>query len=294
MRIPGVKTVKRHAWRLRGRLMGGDVILGYHRVAEDREDPHRLCVGPAHFEEQLDVLRVYFDLVTLSEVARGTSLRPSTPPIPEDGHPTSPSGAPRRLATLTFDDGYSDVLAAALPRVERAGAPMTVFVVADCVGEPRFPWDRDRGGVEGRPLTAAELRTLSEGPGVEIGAHTVTHPDLTALAPSEVRREVADARRRLEGFVSHPVRIHSYPHGGVNRQVRAEVHGAGYELACASRPGLVTASTDPLRLPRLWPPDPPGPAFERWLASWAGIRPASGIRSGEGGSGSDGRRKVLP
>jgi len=265
MRVPGTTTLRREYWRWRGRLLGDGVILGYHRVADDPENPHYLAVSPSHFREQIEVLRRHFDLVSLTEMARQYDLAPGNASEPVGGQPTS-----RRPLTLTFDDAYVDVLENALPQVEEYGIPVTVFVVTEVLGDKRFRWDVDRGGVEGRPVNVEELRELADRPGVDIGAHTLTHPDLTTLPLPQIQREVVESRRRLEDLLGRSVPTFAYPHGGLDHRVRSAVETAGYEMACASRSGLVTSSTDPLRLPRFWPQDIPGEAFEVWLASWAG------------------------
>lgn len=102
------------------------VILLYHRVAEAKADPFRLCVPPQRFEQQLRLLGGTLPVVPLSELVDGT-LR----------------SAPRqRSVVLTFDDGYADNLAAAQPIVAGLELPMTIFVTGDPIirGE-RFWWD---------------------------------------------------------------------------------------------------------------------------------------------------------
>ena len=102
--------------------VGRSVILMYHRVAEVEFDPWNLTVHPDRFAEQLDVLSSDYEVVPLGRVlARPDSLR-------------------HRVA-LTFDDGYSDNLAAAR-RLAGRGIPATYFVVAGQIGADReFWWD---------------------------------------------------------------------------------------------------------------------------------------------------------
>ncbi len=54
-----------------------------------------------------------------------------------------------------------------------------------------------------RVLTADEARALSRLEKVEIGAHTVSHPRLSALSPVEQEREIVTSKQRLEEIVRY-------------------------------------------------------------------------------------------
>ncbi len=79
MRIPGVKTAKLAARRLRSRQHGLGVILGYHRIGDSSWDPFGLCVSPGNFSEQVDVIRREARAVPLAQLvqesARGRGPR---------------------------------------------------------------------------------------------------------------------------------------------------------------------------------------------------------------------------
>jgi len=109
--------------RRRGRRAA---ILLYHRVAEREPDPLALCVLPAHFSEQLEVLRSERRMIGLGELVDG--LR---------------SGDVSNSAVaITFDDGYADVLTEALPRLLAVGAPATLFACTGLMAGGRAPfWD---------------------------------------------------------------------------------------------------------------------------------------------------------
>jgi len=66
-------------------------------------------------------------------------------------------------------------------------------------------------------LDASEVASLFAGH--EVAIHTVTHPHLTRLDPSQIAREVLDDRRALEDLVGYPVRGMAYPFGSYNQQV---------------------------------------------------------------------------
>lgn len=52
--------------------------------------------------------------------------------------------------------------------------------------------------------------------GHEVAAHTLTHPNLTALLPQEVIRQVEEDRRKLSNLVEYDVKGFAYPCGGIN------------------------------------------------------------------------------
>jgi glycosyltransferase involved in cell wall biosynthesis/peptidoglycan/xylan/chitin deacetylase (PgdA/CDA1 family) len=109
----------------RGRAQGRALILMYHRIAELPADPWGLAVAPERFAEQLAVLR---------EQARPLALHELVTRL-ERGRPL-----PARAVAVTFDDGYRDNLDAALPALEAAGVPATLFLATDMVGRGREPW----------------------------------------------------------------------------------------------------------------------------------------------------------
>jgi len=104
------------------RLTRRSLILLYHRITAETNDPFSLCVSPKRFEEQLEILHRCSDVITLDEL---------------DSH------AKRERVAITFDDGYLDNLEQALPVVERLGLPITVFVTSATLGSAKgFWWDR--------------------------------------------------------------------------------------------------------------------------------------------------------
>jgi peptidoglycan/xylan/chitin deacetylase (PgdA/CDA1 family) len=103
-----------------------------------------------------------------------------------------------------------------------------------------------------------QLRELRAA-GMEIGAHTVTHPILAQLGDAEARREVTEAGRALGELLREPVRLFAYPNGCPGRDygpvhVRM-VRDAGYCAAVSTARGVATAGADVYQLPRFTPWD---------------------------------------
>jgi peptidoglycan/xylan/chitin deacetylase (PgdA/CDA1 family) len=133
----------------------------------------------------------------------------------------------RRSMAITFDDGYADNLLTALPMLRDHGFGATVFVVASFADTGTTPWQH-------AALTWEQCRELAQA-GIEIGAHSRTHPDLTRLSNEELQREVAGSRAHLEDRLMMRVRVFAYPFGYLDTRIVDAVRAAGYEAACAVR-----------------------------------------------------------
>ena len=103
------------------------VILMYHRVTAATDDLWGIAIEPDRFAEQIEALKQVRQVATLDEVLAW-----------RDHGRTG--GKP--LAAITFDDGYHDALGQALPILEKADCPATVFVATGYVGSGKgFWWD---------------------------------------------------------------------------------------------------------------------------------------------------------
>lgn len=101
-------------------------ILLYHRINDSCLDPQMLTVAPANFENQLKILANDYRLISLHEMADCIRRRELAP----------------RTVAITFDDGYGDNLAIALPLLEKYKIPATVFVTTGILDRARaFWWD---------------------------------------------------------------------------------------------------------------------------------------------------------
>jgi len=124
MRLPGLKTAETFSRWLRARVLGGALILGYHRISATQEDVYEVCVSPENFAGHMEALKKYACPIGLSRLVQ--SLKQNALP-------------PKSVA-VTFDDGYADNFYEAKPVLEKYEIPATVFVCTGYLGK-EFWWD---------------------------------------------------------------------------------------------------------------------------------------------------------
>jgi peptidoglycan/xylan/chitin deacetylase (PgdA/CDA1 family) len=198
------------------------VVLCYHGIGRTtvRTDPDFLRVDPDTFRAQVELLLAAgFELVTVADLAARI----------DGGSP------PAGLAALSFDDGLDDNHDVALPILREHGAPATVYVVSGMIGKPN-PWLDPSLGC--RMMTEDELRTLVDA-GWELGAHTVTHPDLSQLDHDACLDEMVRSRDAVAAIQGRPVRTFAYPFCLYGDAAVAAAEAAGFEAAvtCHERGG---------------------------------------------------------
>jgi peptidoglycan/xylan/chitin deacetylase (PgdA/CDA1 family) len=214
-----------------GRLGLGRVpmVLMYHNVADVAEDPNQLCVTPSRFAGQMASLQ----RLGLRGVGIGTLVDAMR------------AGRQRGLVGITFDDGYVNVLEAAVPELRRHGFTASVFIISDRLSGTN-DWD---DGPAWPLLSASQVGELAAG-GMEIGSHGATHVRLAGLDAGQLDAEVSGSRASLSELIGAPVRGFAYPYGSMDAAARRAVHEAGYDYACAVETPM--ADLGLMALPRIY------------------------------------------
>jgi peptidoglycan/xylan/chitin deacetylase (PgdA/CDA1 family) len=151
---------------------------------------------------------------------------------------------------ITFDDGLASFGEIAAPMLRDHGLPVTLFVVSEAVGgDNAWRGRRDAGIPLFRVLHWDELGRLAEA-GVTIGAHSCTHPALSALDAGTAEREIVSSRERLEQRLGVTVVTFAYPYGAVGETARAVV-AREFRYGCTTRLAALSPADDPALLPRL-------------------------------------------
>ena len=160
------------------------------------------------------------------------------------------TGLPDKPILLTFDDGFEDLVEYGLPVLRRYGFGGAVFIVTERVGGTNT-WDEAQGSATHRLMTAEQIRYWAT-QGIEFGAHSRTHSDLTTLSTNELENEIVGSRDDLAKILGAPVTSFAYPFGSYNQAVYECARGA-FSLtfrADEQTPGINYLCTGPYNLQR--------------------------------------------
>jgi peptidoglycan/xylan/chitin deacetylase (PgdA/CDA1 family) len=202
------------------------LILSYHGIGRSNAsgDPGFLRVHPDAFRRQVELmLNAGFHFLTVADFAARAA-----------GGPPPPG-----LSAVSFDDGMEDNHSVLLPLLQEYGIPATVYVASGMLGQPN-PWVRGE-----RMMTADEVRAMADA-GVEVGAHSVTHPDMSTLGYDECLREMVESREALERMCGRPIRTFAYPFCTYGEAARRAARAAGFEAAVTCQ-GRGTWALDELK-----------------------------------------------
>lgn len=226
---------------------------------------------------------------------------------------------PPAAACITFDDGYQDNFAVALPILQRHGLVGSFFISTGFLNGGRM-WNDDiieairvspraiidwsefglgqydltneqgrllaidavlsklryfphaqrgatareiarRAGVEDGSalmMTSDEVRSMRAA-GMELGAHTHTHPILSGLSEREAESEIAQGKAELEAILKETVTTFAYPNGNTQRDLGLRdaeiVKRLGFVGAVTTDWGVANTRTNPYMVPRFTPWD---------------------------------------
>ena len=156
---------------------------------------------------------------------------------------------PERTAVITFDDGLADFATSAWPELAARELDATLYVTVGALGGTSR-WLAPLGAGDLPLLTRRQVVELAA-QGCEIGAHTMTHPQLDCLPRSAAAREITQSKSVLEHLLGRPVDSFAYPDGRHDAAVRQLVIDAGFRSAVAVRNELSSVGDDWFAMARL-------------------------------------------
>ncbi|HTK11593.1 MAG TPA: polysaccharide deacetylase family protein [Ktedonobacteraceae bacterium] len=212
-------------------------ILMYHSVSYASNPRFKqFAVTPAAFTEQMAYLsRHNYTPITVTQLA--------------DAYTQNGLTLPERPVVLTFDDGFADFLANALPVLQTYHFTATLYITTAFIdGTSR--WLQHEGEAS-RPMLSWQDVSEIAASGIECGAHTHTHPQLDTLTASRAKNEIEQSKKLLEDHLGQEVASFAYPYGYFTAHVRQQVREAGFRSACAVKHAMSTQNDHPFSLARV-------------------------------------------
>ncbi len=108
-------------------------------------------------------------------------------------------------------------------------------------------------------MSSGQVRALRAA-GMQIGAHTVSHPILATLDEARAADEIGRSRDTLQGLLGEKVGLFAYPNGKPGTDYRPDVHPRlvrelGFESAVSTRWAAARHGDDVFQIPRFTPWD---------------------------------------
>lgn len=108
-------------------------------------------------------------------------------------------------------------------------------------------------------MSSEQVRGLRRA-GMQIGAHTVSHPILATLDARQAADEIARSRDVLEGLLGEKVKLFAYPNGKPGTDYMPAVHPGivrelGFDAAVSTRWAAARRGEDVFQIPRFTPWD---------------------------------------
>jgi len=212
------------------------MVVLFHRVAYDWANAWTTHTDT--FIRDIRWLKAHFEMVSLEEAQRRVEL-------PRNDKP---------CIAVTFDDGYACNCDVAFPLLIEEGIPCTYFVTTENVlNGTMFEHDTLMGN-QFKPNTIEQLREAAAA-GIEIGAHTRTHPHLGKITDPETRYdEIVVARNDLQDALGYPVRRFAVPfgqHEHLSDEVFQMCHESGFDCVVSAYGGYNWPGGDPFHLQRM-------------------------------------------
>lgn len=217
------------------------VVLCYHSV---HSTTPFASATPRVFEQHLIWLKQHCTIVPFSQI---TAV-------------VSGSGEGYPCVAITFDDGYVDNYECAFPLLQRYEVPATFFLTVgfmerDPAVVERFEILRRTRAEDLHSLTWVQAREMLRA-GMEVGAHTYSHPNLARLDRPAAEVELRRSKEIMEDRLGQRISLLAYPFGRPKLNFTSEtvevVAQVEYEYAAAATSRAVRVTDCRLVIPRFF------------------------------------------
>lgn len=207
-------------------------ILTYHSIDNSGSV---ISTSPEKFRSQMQYLSdSSCNVISLNEIA--TSIREKQP-------------FPPRSLAITFDDGFKNNYDIAYPILKEYEFKATIFPVTDYCGRNN-QW-------HGQPAEIPVLEIMNwdeviemANNGIDFGAHTVNHPNLTKLTYDKAEEEITRSKSILEKRIGKTPHFFAYPYGYFNKNI-VNIVNRYFDGACSTELAIANNKSNPFILERV-------------------------------------------
>lgn len=209
-------------------------VLMYHRLIKDISEAgkHGIYVTVKQFTAQMHYLLAKgFTPITFKELSVINRFDKT-----------------KKYIILTFDDGYEDNYTLLFPILKRFGIKAVIFYVTH---SKTNLWDtKNNSEREFNLMNSGQVAEMAAY-GIEFGAHTKSHPDLTQLSADEAEVEIKDSKKEVETITGEEVVTFAYPYGKLNDEIKLMVKQCGFKYGIATDSGPLAMHEDLFNIRRI-------------------------------------------
>ena len=155
-------------------------ILMYHSIDESGSV---ISVSPSKFKDHMRALRRQgFQTISLSKVVECIHAGRKFP---------------EKSVAITFDDGFKNNYSVAFPILKELDFMATIFLVSGQCGKIN-QWDRQTKNIPRLDLLSWDEIIEMADNGIEFGAHTVNHADLSNLSFNKAAEEITRSKSKIQ------------------------------------------------------------------------------------------------
>ena len=207
-------------------------ILTYHSIDNSGSV---ISTTPEKFRKHIQFLRESsFNVISLKEIVK--CLREH-------------SSFPSRAVAITFDDGFKNVYDMAYPVLKEFGFQATIFLVPEYCGRNN-QWNGQPKGIPSLDLLGWDEILEMANNGIDFGAHTMSHPNLSELPLEQSIEEIENSKSIIQRHLGRDVLFFAYPYGNQTEEVKTVVKNQ-FDGGCSTQLGCVTLQSDIYSLPRI-------------------------------------------
>ncbi len=204
------------------------IFLMYHYVEinENKEDFKRdsLNTLPFIFEQQMITLKnAGYKFIHPSEISQF---------LKDDSE--------QKYVVVSFDDGYRTFYSYTYPIIKKHGIKSVNYIIYNFVGRQNN-------------MDAYMIEQLVKDGLVEIGSHTLNHPDITSISEEQLKSEIIESKNLLEKRFNTKVTSFCYPYGFYNEKAFPFVRDAGYLTAVTTKEGSLVSENNLFEIKRIRP-----------------------------------------